>query len=74
MEEYIKQQTLSGFSYDALNHLVSFFYSPEKRKYSSLVSNIVKAANCKSEPLLEELIIQLNTSYDEIVALKGGSK
>ncbi len=74
MEEYIKQQTLSGFSYDAVNHLVSFYYCPEKRKYSSLVSNIVRVTSGSSDPLLEELIIQLNESYDEIVALKGGAE
>ena len=71
MEDYIKQQALSGFSYDVVNHLVSFYYCPEKHKYSGLISNIVRAKGGSSDSLLEELIIQLNKSYDDIAALKG---
>ena len=73
MENYIKQQTISGFSYDEKNHLVSFYYSPEKHKYSSLVSNIVRVTSIKANSNLQELVVQLNEIYDEIIALKGGA-
>ncbi len=73
-EDSVRRKILYAYDLDAVNFLVSFYYCPEKHKYTGMVSNLVRVTCGCSDPLLEELIAQLNEIYDKIVALKGGAE
>lgn len=71
VENILKNQTLNNFSYDDINNLVSYFYFPENGQTVGIVSNIVHVKSNKADSLLRELILELNTTYDDIVAIRG---
>ena len=58
-----------GFRVDSINRIVSFYYSDRKKKTQDFATNIVRANSITENPLLKELIAEMNVSYDKIVAL-----
>lgn len=70
MDAYVKKQALFNFRFDTNSNLISYFYVPEKHKYNGLVTNIIRVDTKLGNPLIQELLNQLNSIFDEIVALK----
>lgn len=56
-----------GFDFSKQNHFVALYCSGS----SSLISNIIKVTKKPTEPLLRELVEELNHYYD-LIASKGG--
>lgn len=60
---------LWGFNYNSEDKIVSFHYSPQRKEYEGMVSNIV-IADCKSDnENINKLIQQLNDWADKIIEL-----
>ena len=61
--------TQQGFNYNPEDKIVSFHYSPHRKKHEGMVSNIV-IADCKSDnENINKLIQQLNDWADKIIEL-----
>lgn len=69
--DYIKKQALYNFRFDPNSNLVSFFYMPEKRKYTGLITNIIHFESKQGIPLIKGLIKEMNDLFEEITSLKG---
>lgn len=64
-----KIYTQHGFNYNSEDKIVSFYYSPQRKEYEGMVSNIV-IADCKSDnENINKLIQQLNDWADKIIEL-----
>ena len=66
---FSKKDVQWGFNYNSEDKIVSFHYSPQRKEYEGMVSNIV-IADCKSDnENINKLIQQLNDWADKIIAL-----
>ena len=64
-----KKDVQWGFNYNPEDKIVSFHYSPQRKKYEGMVSNIV-IADCKSDnENINKLIQKLNDWADKIIEL-----
>lgn len=71
MNDYLKKQALFNFRFDPNSNLVSFFYTPEKRKHTGLITNIIHVESKQGTPLIKKLIKEMNVLFEEITSLKG---
>mgnify|MGYP006955475105 FL=1 len=64
-----KKDVQWGFNYNPEDKIVSYHYSPQRKKYEGMVSNIV-IADCKSDnENINKLIQKLNDWADKIIEL-----
>ncbi len=70
-QDYLQKRVNYGFTFDPQSHLISFYYSPEKHKYIGFVSNILCLESGCTNPLIKELIQEMNDVYAAILSLKG---
>lgn len=67
----IRRQALDGFQFEPNSSLVSYYFYPEKCKNGGLVTNIIHVETDLGDPLIQELLHELTSTYEEIVSLKG---
>lgn len=60
---------LNGFRIDNVNRTVSFYYPNQKKEIKGFATNIVRVNSKTVNPLLKELIAELNKTYEKIIAL-----
>jgi hypothetical protein len=70
-QDYLQKMVNNGFTFDSNSNLISFYYSPEKHKYIGFVSNILSLESSCANPLIKELIQEMNDVYAAILSLKG---
>ena len=70
-QDYLQKQVNYGYTFDPKSNMISFYYSPEKHKYIGFVSNILRLESSCANPLIEELVQEMNDVYTAIISLKG---
>ena len=73
-QDYLQKQVNYGYTFDPKSNMISFYYSPEKHKYIGFVSNILCLESGCANPLIKELIQEMNDVYAAILSLKGAQR
>ena len=69
-EAVARQQALEWFRFDAGSGMVSYCYFPQEHKRNGFVTNIFRFEIASGSSLVQELLDELNQTYDEIVSTK----
>lgn len=71
MDDFLKRRTLCGFKFNSKNNLASISYSPAKHNQIGFVTNIIHIESKYGTPLINELLQELNETYNKIISLNG---
>ena len=69
-EAVARQQALERFRFDVGSGMVSYYYFPQEHKRNGFVTNIFRVEIASGSSLVQELLDELNQTYDEIVSTK----
>ena len=70
-ENKAREIALERFSFDSDSNIVYFAHYPSKNESIGLVTNVIRVDCRSNDPLINELIDELNSWFDKTVALKG---